>query len=292
MAQRALEDTATRGQHPHAPRAGIRRGHPQHRRLADPRFPFDQQQSARTPLRARQRFTNPAQSVPPLQKWVSSRHRLYAREPNPIRGGCQQPHALGRSSGCSAHSRAASSTTSSPSSPSNRSRLPSGPCNQPRTGSRPGSSSRTRRRHAGSPTTKRLAPHLAVRIHEPHRFRPSLRALGTARPRGGPAGRAERRGRAGTLPAAVDLAIYRILEEALASARRQPASSIRVFLRFGEDDLELQLTAQCDGPSAWPTDAMRERAALCGGELHADQHAETGWQLAARLPRVLQGVLV
>jgi signal transduction histidine kinase len=98
-------------------------------------------------------------------------------------------------------------------------------------------------------------------------------------------------GEPGTLPTTVDLGIYRILEEALATARRQPASSIRVVLRFGEEDLELQLTAQCDRPSSWPTDAMRERAALCGGVLYSDKHSETGWQLTARLPRELQGAL-
>ena len=98
-------------------------------------------------------------------------------------------------------------------------------------------------------------------------------------------------GEPGTLSAAVDLGIYRILEEALASARRQPKGLVGVVLRFGDDDLELQLTAQCDGPSAWPTDAMRERAALCGGALHRDDHSDTGWQLTARLPRELQGAL-
>jgi signal transduction histidine kinase len=98
-------------------------------------------------------------------------------------------------------------------------------------------------------------------------------------------------GEPGTLPAAVDLGLYRILEEALASAPEQPGSVVSVALQFGEEDLQLDLAARCDEPSGWPTDAMRERVALCGGELRADTHDQSGWQLTARLPRALQGAL-
>ncbi len=93
----------------------------------------------------------------------------------------------------------------------------------------------------------------------------------------------------GTLPAGVDLGIYRILEDALRSAAQQPGSIVGVALRFGEADLELHLTAACDGPSGWPTLVMRERVTLCGGQLHADTHNETGWRFGARLPRGMQG---
>lgn len=64
-----------------------------------------------------------------------------------------------------------------------------------------------------------------------------------------------------TLPAGVDIGLYRILEDALQSAR-QPASAVGVALRFGEEDLALRLTARCQGPNGWPTDAMRERVAV------------------------------
>jgi hypothetical protein len=47
----------------------------------------------------------------------------------------------------------------------------------------------------------------------------------------------------------------------------QPASAVDVVLCFGEEELELRLTARCQGPNGWPTDAMRERVALCDGEL-------------------------
>jgi signal transduction histidine kinase len=95
----------------------------------------------------------------------------------------------------------------------------------------------------------------------------------------------------GTLAAGVDLGIYRIVEEALRAVRQTPASPIGVSLRFGEQDLELHLTALCDKPSSWPTDAMRERVALCGGELQADPHGGGGWRFATRMPRGLQGAL-
>ena len=98
-------------------------------------------------------------------------------------------------------------------------------------------------------------------------------------------------GEPGTLPAGVDLGIYRILEDALNSVRQQSGSTVGVALRFGEQDLELRLTARCVGPSGWPTAAMRERVALCGGQLHPDAPDENGWQFAVCMPRGLQGAL-
>jgi signal transduction histidine kinase len=95
-------------------------------------------------------------------------------------------------------------------------------------------------------------------------------------------------GEPGTLPAGVDLGIYRILEEGLQSARQQ---AVGVILRFGAEDLELCLTARCQGPCGWPTAAMRERVALCGGKLHPGTHDEDSWQFVARLPHGRQGAL-
>jgi signal transduction histidine kinase len=98
-------------------------------------------------------------------------------------------------------------------------------------------------------------------------------------------------GEPGTLPAGVDLGLYRILEDALESARRLPALTVGVALRFREEDLEMRLTARCQGPNGWPTDAMRERIALCGGALDAEVPDQDGWQFVARMPRGLQGAL-
>ena len=98
-------------------------------------------------------------------------------------------------------------------------------------------------------------------------------------------------GEPGTLAAAVDLGLYRILEDALDSARRYRVAGVAVTLRFREEDLELRLAARCHGPNAWPTDAMRERIALCDGALEDEPVHEDGWQLVATMPRGLQGVL-
>jgi len=98
-------------------------------------------------------------------------------------------------------------------------------------------------------------------------------------------------GEPGTLPAGVDLGIYRILEDALDSVRQQSGSTVGVALHFGEQDLELRLTARCVGPSGWPTEVMRERVALCGGQLNSEARDGDGWQFAVRVPRGLQGAL-
>jgi signal transduction histidine kinase len=95
----------------------------------------------------------------------------------------------------------------------------------------------------------------------------------------------------GTLAAGVDLTLYRIIEDALDSARRHPAPAVGITLCFGGDDLELRLTARCPGPNAWPTDAMRERIALCDGALQDEPLDDGRWQLVARMPRGLHGAL-
>jgi signal transduction histidine kinase len=90
-------------------------------------------------------------------------------------------------------------------------------------------------------------------------------------------------GEPGPLPASVDLGVYRILEEALASSG---AGSVEVQLTFGERDVELDVSARSASAASWPTLAMRERVALCEGELEADDG-----QLRIRLPRAFEGVL-
>jgi signal transduction histidine kinase len=94
----------------------------------------------------------------------------------------------------------------------------------------------------------------------------------------------------GTLAAGVDIGLYRILEEALHSVSRSRAGVVGVELRFNDENLELRLTADRQGPNGWPTDVMRERVALCDGELHAEAR-DDGWHFVARMPRGLQGAL-
>jgi signal transduction histidine kinase len=98
-------------------------------------------------------------------------------------------------------------------------------------------------------------------------------------------------GEPGTLPPGVELGLYRIVEDALTTARQQPDSSVDVTVSFREEDLELRVTGRARPSSGWPTSAMRERAALCDGELHADHDDEGHSELVARLPRALQGAI-
>ena len=93
----------------------------------------------------------------------------------------------------------------------------------------------------------------------------------------------------GTLAPGVELGLYRILESALQSIRDRDGGTVAVSLRFGDEFLELSLTAQCDGPNGWPTNAMRERVALCGGRLDPDGDGADGWRLRALMPHGLQG---
>jgi signal transduction histidine kinase len=95
------------------------------------------------------------------------------------------------------------------------------------------------------------------------------------------------------LPASVDLGVYRILEEALASTRDAagPAAPIAVTISFGDSDVALDVTARWPAPVSWPTVAMRERAALCGGEVTLDKVDSASEQLRVRMPGALEGAL-
>jgi len=93
-------------------------------------------------------------------------------------------------------------------------------------------------------------------------------------------------GEPGPLPASADLGLYRILGEALAD----DAGAARIWLRFGDNTVELEIiAASVNGESPWPTLAMRERAALCSGVVECDLHAD-GRRLVVSLPRALEEV--
>lgn len=84
-------------------------------------------------------------------------------------------------------------------------------------------------------------------------------------------------GEPGPLPASVDLGLYRILEEALATAG---PGDMKVRLGFAQQDVDLDVIADSGAQESWPTFGMRERVAFCGGELEAG-----GGRLRVRLPR-------
>jgi signal transduction histidine kinase len=97
------------------------------------------------------------------------------------------------------------------------------------------------------------------------------------------------RGEPQPLSPGVDLAAYRVVQEALTNARRHAgAQRVRVELVYGDPDLEITVTDDGRGPNgARPGHGlvgMRERVALYGGSLETGAREEGGYRLAARLP--------
>ena len=100
-------------------------------------------------------------------------------------------------------------------------------------------------------------------------------------------------GKAPPMPAAVQLAAYRIIQESLTNVARH-AGRARVTVRVTYDDEDVYVevdddgTASPDGPPAIGTGSgitgMRERANALGGGLSAGFRQEGGFRVAARLP--------
>ena len=102
-------------------------------------------------------------------------------------------------------------------------------------------------------------------------------------------------GEPGPLPSGVDLSAYRIVQEALTNTRKHAGPvRARVAVRYGERDLELEI-ADGGAPGRPRNGApstgglglvgMRERVALYGGELRAEQRPDGGFLVRATLPR-------
>ncbi len=98
------------------------------------------------------------------------------------------------------------------------------------------------------------------------------------------------------LPAGVDLAAYRIVQEALTNVRRHAGAS-RATVTVGYEPGRLRIDVADDGrgPPNRPADGggdggghglvgMRERAALYGGTLAADRGPEGGFLVSLRIP--------
>jgi signal transduction histidine kinase len=102
----------------------------------------------------------------------------------------------------------------------------------------------------------------------------------------------ESKGRVRPLPFGVDIAAFRIVQEALTNVARHagPATAI-VRLAYGDRDLTVQVDDDGRGPkaSAGPGSGtgiagMRERVAALGGELEAGPRPGGGFRVRARLP--------
>lgn len=96
------------------------------------------------------------------------------------------------------------------------------------------------------------------------------------------------------LPAAVDVAAYRILQESLTNAvRHAPGAATRVRVAYSRDDVELEVHDEGSGAGTAATKTvgsgrgltgMRARAALHGGAVEAGPAAPRGFRVRARLP--------
>jgi signal transduction histidine kinase len=96
-----------------------------------------------------------------------------------------------------------------------------------------------------------------------------------------------------SLPFAVDVAAFRIVQEALTNVGRHagPATAT-VRVSYGDQELSVQVDDDGRGPSAHASAAgsgggivgMRERAAALGGELQAGPRPGGGFRVRARLP--------
>ncbi|MEV1067360.1 sensor histidine kinase [Streptomyces sp. NPDC050263] len=103
--------------------------------------------------------------------------------------------------------------------------------------------------------------------------------------------RIERSGTRSPLPAAVDLAAYRIVQESLTNAVKHSGARHTV-VRLHRGDRELTLSVQDDGPGAARAvhgggsgiAGMKERARALGGTLSAEPGSAGGFVVRARLP--------
>jgi signal transduction histidine kinase len=93
------------------------------------------------------------------------------------------------------------------------------------------------------------------------------------------------------LPAGLDLTAYRLVQEGLTNALRHArAEQAQVFVRYGDDDIEV--TVIDDGQGGSPDGVsgghglvgMRERVSVYGGELDAGPRPDGGYRLRAKLP--------
>ena len=99
----------------------------------------------------------------------------------------------------------------------------------------------------------------------------------------------EGEGRGRALPAGLDLAAYRIVQEALTNTIKYagPAQAW-VTVRYGADEVELEVSHDGRTPSAGGGGhglvGMEERVALYGGQLEFGKHPVRGYVVRARLP--------
>jgi len=136
------------------------------------------------------------------------------------------------------------------------------------------------REDAGGPAERQPQPGLA-QLND---------LLDDARDATGAATRLILHGAPGPLDPGVELAAYRIVQEALTNARRHaPGAAVDVELHYAGDALRLRVRDNGPGPRAAPLAGhglagMRERATAVGGQLHTGPATGGGFLITALLP--------
>jgi len=100
-------------------------------------------------------------------------------------------------------------------------------------------------------------------------------------------------GGAGSLPPALDAAVYRIVQESVTNAMRHAVGATRVEVGVVADDRAVRVRVRDDGAppghargrSGYGLIGLRERADLLGGVLRAGPGEGGGWVVEAELPR-------
>jgi signal transduction histidine kinase len=92
------------------------------------------------------------------------------------------------------------------------------------------------------------------------------------------------------LPPGIDLTAYRLVQEGLTNALKHAnATRAEVVVRYDDGRVELAVRDNGRGRGSGSGGGhglvgMRERVAVCGGELHAGPGPGGGFELRARLP--------
>jgi glucose-6-phosphate-specific signal transduction histidine kinase len=85
-----------------------------------------------------------------------------------------------------------------------------------------------------------------------------------------------------------NLVTYRIVEEVLAGAQSPARDPIMITLHYDLEVVELEVGASNPIPSDWPSLTMRERVAICDGEIELRNKDAEQPRLVVRLPHALR----
>jgi signal transduction histidine kinase len=98
-------------------------------------------------------------------------------------------------------------------------------------------------------------------------------------------------GERGVVPPGIDLAAYRIVQEALTNCLKHAAATrAEVEISYGADTVTVEVTDDGRGPSGGQSNGnglagMRERVAMYDGDLSVGARADGGFRVRAVLPR-------